>query len=121
MMRYLRPDTDFPFYTEIPFKGQRTVGIRSSNLSHNNSSQLTRTDSDCQNESNMDKQKISEEERLALAAKLDNDLEEFISGLEKRRPSEKVPIDQWEKVSKFLKFLSTLNWTMWIDKLNFKF
>lgn len=50
----------------------------------------------------MDKQKLTEQERLDLAAKLDNDLEEFISSLEKRRPSEKVPIDQWEKVRKFL-------------------
>jgi hypothetical protein len=45
------------------------------------------------------KQNLTEQERLELAAKLDNDLETFISSLEKRRPSEKIPIDQWEKVS----------------------
>jgi hypothetical protein len=45
------------------------------------------------------KQSLTEQERLELAAKLDDDLEVFINSLEKRRPSEKIPIDQWEKVS----------------------
>lgn len=49
----------------------------------------------------MDKQKLTDEERLTLASKLDADLDEFINSLEQRRPTEKVPIDQWEKVSWF--------------------
>ncbi|XP_076248791.1 DNA polymerase interacting tpr containing protein of 47kD [Calliopsis andreniformis] len=39
----------------------------------------------------------SEEERLALAAKLDAELDEFINNLEKKSYTEGWPEDQWEK------------------------
>lgn len=41
----------------------------------------------------------TDEERLALAAKLDADLEQFIGGLEKKRYTEGWPEDRWEEVS----------------------
>jgi hypothetical protein len=47
-----------------------------------------------------DKKIYTEEERLALAAKLDDDLDAFINSLEKKRYTEGWPADQWEKVRK---------------------
>lgn len=44
------------------------------------------------------KQKISDEERLELASKLDKDLDEFIDSLEKKRYTEGWPEDRWEEV-----------------------
>lgn len=43
-------------------------------------------------------QKMSDEERLALASKLDQDLDAFIDGLEKKRYTEGWPEDRWEEV-----------------------
>ncbi|XP_053687650.1 DNA polymerase interacting tetratricopeptide repeat-containing, protein of 47 kDa [Sabethes cyaneus] len=47
----------------------------------------------------MDKVKkgMSDEERLQLAAKLDNELDQFINSLEKRRYTEGWPEDRWEE------------------------
>lgn len=42
---------------------------------------------------------ISEEERLALAAKLDADLDAFINSLEKSRYTDGWSPDTWEKVN----------------------
>lgn len=42
--------------------------------------------------------KLSQEERLKLAAKLDKELDQFIAGLEKRRNNEAWPEDRWEEV-----------------------
>lgn len=44
------------------------------------------------------KSKMSDEERLALAEKLDKDLDDFIDGLEKKRYTEGWPEDRWEEV-----------------------
>lgn len=43
------------------------------------------------------KNPISDEERLKLAEKLDNELEEFISGLEKKPYTEGWAEDKWEE------------------------
>ncbi|XP_065086031.1 DNA polymerase interacting tetratricopeptide repeat-containing, protein of 47 kDa [Ochlerotatus camptorhynchus] len=43
------------------------------------------------------KQKMSDEERLELAAKLDNDLDQYMNSLEKRRYTEGWPEDRWEE------------------------
>ncbi|XP_062554417.1 DNA polymerase interacting tetratricopeptide repeat-containing, protein of 47 kDa [Armigeres subalbatus] len=43
------------------------------------------------------KTKISDKERLALAAQLDKDLDQFIDSLEKRRYTEGWPEDRWEE------------------------
>lgn len=43
-------------------------------------------------------QKMSDEERLALANKLDKELDEFIDSLEHRRYEEGWPEDRWEEV-----------------------
>lgn len=45
----------------------------------------------------------TEEERIALAAKLDADLDVFIDSLEKKRYSEGWPADRWEQVRNYLK------------------
>lgn len=47
---------------------------------------------------NQKKEKISEEERLKLAEKLDKDLDEFINSLEKKRYSDGWPEDKWRDV-----------------------
>lgn len=41
---------------------------------------------------------MTDEERLALATKLDAELEEFIDGLEKKRYADGWPEDRWEEV-----------------------
>lgn len=41
---------------------------------------------------------ITEEERQALATKLDDDLDTFINSLEKRRPEDRMTLDRWEEV-----------------------
>lgn len=41
---------------------------------------------------------MTEEERLALAEKLDKELDEFIDSLEKRGYTEGWPEDRWEEV-----------------------
>jgi len=43
--------------------------------------------------------KMTDEERMQLAAKLDKDLDDFIDGLEKRRYTEGWPEDRWEEVT----------------------
>ncbi|XP_055532118.1 DNA polymerase interacting tetratricopeptide repeat-containing, protein of 47 kDa [Wyeomyia smithii] len=43
------------------------------------------------------KKGMSDEERLQLAAKLDNELDQFINSLEKRRYTEGWPEDRWEE------------------------
>lgn len=40
---------------------------------------------------------MSHEERLELAAKLDDELDDFINGLEKRQYTEGWPEDRWEE------------------------
>lgn len=45
------------------------------------------------------KSKMSDEERLALAEKMDKDLDAFIDSLEKKRYTEGWPEDRWEEVS----------------------
>lgn len=55
--------------------------------------------------SSQSKQKMTDEERLALAAKLDKELDDFIDGLEKRRYTEGWPEDRWEEVSTANNFL----------------
>lgn len=45
------------------------------------------------------KSKMTDEERLALAAKLDRELDDFINGLEKKRYEDGWPEDRWEEVS----------------------
>lgn len=48
---------------------------------------------------NQNKQKITDEERLQLAAKLDKDLDEFIDSLEKgKRYADAWPEDKWREV-----------------------
>lgn len=43
----------------------------------------------------------TDEERLQLAEKLDKDLDDFISGLEKKPYTEGWPEDRWQEVSCF--------------------
>lgn len=43
-------------------------------------------------------QQMTEEERLALAEKMDSELDEFIDSLEKRGYTEGWPEDRWEEV-----------------------
>lgn len=43
--------------------------------------------------------KMTDEERAALAEKMDKDLDEFINSLEKRGYTEGWPEDRWEEVS----------------------
>ncbi|KAJ6639138.1 DNA polymerase interacting tetratricopeptide repeat-containing, protein of 47 kDa [Pseudolycoriella hygida] len=43
------------------------------------------------------KSKMSDDERLALAEKLDRDLDEFIDGLERKRYTDGWPEDRWEE------------------------
>lgn len=43
------------------------------------------------------KTQMTDEERLELAARLDDDLEKFIDGLEKKRYTEGWPEDRWEE------------------------
>lgn len=50
----------------------------------------------------MENKNISDEERLALAAKLDDDLDAFINSLEKKRYTEGWPADRWEQVRKLI-------------------
>lgn len=54
------------------------------------------------------KQNMTDEERIALAEKLDKDLDDFIDSLEKRRYTEGWPEDRWEEVNliSFLCFIS---------------
>lgn len=42
---------------------------------------------------------MTDEERLALAAKLDGELDDFIDSLERRGYTEGWPEDRWEEVS----------------------
>lgn len=49
--------------------------------------------------SNCEKKQWTDEERLKLAEKLDNDLDDFISGLEKKPYTEGLPEDKWEEVN----------------------
>lgn len=44
------------------------------------------------------KKEYTEEERLQLAAKLDQDLDNFIDSLEKKRYTDGWPEDRWEEV-----------------------
>lgn len=44
------------------------------------------------------KKNMTDEERLALAEKLDKDLDDFIDGLERKRYTEGWPEDRWEEV-----------------------
>jgi hypothetical protein len=44
------------------------------------------------------KMRMSDEERRTLAERLDQDLDEFIGGLEKRSCTEEWPEDRWEEV-----------------------
>lgn len=60
------------------------------------------------------KKNMTDEERLALAAKLDGELDDFINGLERRGYTEGWPEDRWEEVSWILLVFgshSTLNST----------
>lgn len=45
-----------------------------------------------------EKKRWTDEERLKLAEKLDKELDEFISGLEKKPYTEGWPEDRWEEV-----------------------
>lgn len=47
------------------------------------------------------KQSMNEEERLKLAAKLDNDLDDFINSLERKPYTDGWSPETWQKVSKF--------------------
>lgn len=44
------------------------------------------------------KPKMTDEERLALAEKLDKDLDGFINSLEKKRYTDGWPEDRWQEV-----------------------
>jgi hypothetical protein len=44
------------------------------------------------------KMRMSDEERRTLAEKLDQDLDEFIGGLEKRSCTDEWPEDRWQEV-----------------------
>lgn len=56
------------------------------------------------NEASTSKKKkpVTTEERIALAAKLDNELDEFIAGLEKRSYTEGWPEDRWEEARDYI-------------------
>lgn len=43
--------------------------------------------------------KMTDEERLKLAEKLDKELDDFISGLERKPYTEGWPEDRWEEVN----------------------
>jgi hypothetical protein len=45
-----------------------------------------------------EKMSMSDEERRKLAEKLDQELDEFIGGLEKRSRTEEWPEDRWQEV-----------------------
>lgn len=45
------------------------------------------------------KGKMTDEERIELCTRLDQELEDFIDGLEKKRYTEGWPEDRWEEVS----------------------
>lgn len=45
---------------------------------------------------------MTETERLALAEKLDKDLDDFIASLPKRQPTERNSEENWEEVSMLL-------------------
>lgn len=47
---------------------------------------------------NQPKEKITDEERLKLAEKLDKDLDDFINSLEKKRYEDGWPEDKWRDV-----------------------
>lgn len=47
---------------------------------------------------NTSKKPMTDVERLELAAKLDEDLDNFINGLEKRQYTEGWPEDRWQEV-----------------------
>lgn len=49
---------------------------------------------------NLENKNMTDEERQALAAKLDADLDAFINSLEKKRYTEGWPADRWEQVSR---------------------
>lgn len=51
---------------------------------------------------NNDKKRWTDEERLQLAQKLDKELDEFIDGLEKKPYTDGWPEDRWEEVSVFI-------------------
>lgn len=51
------------------------------------------------------KKNMTDEERLALAEKLDKDLDAFIDSLEKKRYNEGWPEDRWEEVKTIKMFL----------------
>lgn len=53
-------------------------------------------------ESSDSNKNMTDEERLALAAKLDADLDAFIDSLKKKRYSEGWPADRWEEVRRNL-------------------
>lgn len=48
------------------------------------------------------KEKMTDEERLALAEKLDRELDGFIAGLEKKRYADGWPEDRWQEVKLYL-------------------
>lgn len=50
------------------------------------------------------KKQMTDEERLALAAKLDSELDDFIDGLERRGYTEGWPEDRWEEVRSIICF-----------------
>lgn len=50
------------------------------------------------------KRKMTDEERLAIAEKLDKDLDAFIEGLQKKRYEEGWPEDRWEEVRRIYNF-----------------
>jgi hypothetical protein len=54
---------------------------------------------------NQNNEKMTDEERLKLAEKLDNDLDDFINSLEKRRYEDGWPEDKWREVKKLFLFL----------------
>lgn len=48
---------------------------------------------------------MTDEERLALCAKLDGELEDFIDGLEKTKYTDGWPEDRWEEVNNKTKIM----------------
>lgn len=50
------------------------------------------------------KSKMTDEERAALAEKMDKELDDFIDSLEKRGYTEGWPEDRWEEVKIYLTF-----------------
>jgi hypothetical protein len=53
--------------------------------------------------------KMTDEERLELAAKLDKDLDVFMDSLEKRRYTEGWPEDRWQEVTILTIFIILFN------------